>query len=225
MKKISRTYHSNRYINYKTCKWCGLTKELSEFYDGRWGKKCKVCVRSRAQQYRREHLEQYAEYEKARANLPHRVEARRRYQEEHEEEISEYKRRWAANNEEKVAASKLAYYEREREEVIAHSKKWAENNPDKVSQAKANNRRKRRAAKHASPGSFTAEEFEVLCETYGNECLACGDTGVALAADHVVPLTKGGSDDISNIQPLCGSCNREKFVNIIDYRLAADILT
>ncbi|MBA2534119.1 MAG: HNH endonuclease [Rubrobacter sp.] len=225
MKKTSRTYHSNRYINHKTCKWCGLTKELSEFYDGRWGKKCKVCVRSRAQQYRREHLEQYAEYEKARANLPHRVEARRRYQEEHEEEISEYKRRWAANNEEKVAASKLAYYEREREEVIARSKKWAENNPDKVSQAKANNRRKRRAAKHASPGSFTAEEFEVLCETYGNECLACGDTGVALAADHVVPLTKGGSDDISNIQPLCGSCNREKFVNIIDYRLAADILT
>lgn len=194
MKKTSRTYHSNRYINYKTCKWCGLTKELSEFYDGRWGKKCKVCVRSRAQQYRREHLEQYAEYEKARANLPHRVEARRRYQEEHEE-------------------------------VIARSKKWAENNPDKVSQAKANNRRKRRAAKHASPGSFTAEEFEVLCETYGNECLACGDTGVALEADHVVPLTKGGSDGISNIQPLCGSCNREEFVNIIDYRLAADILT
>ena len=92
MKKTSKIYHSNRYISYKTCRWCGLTKELSEFYDGRWGKKCKVCVRSRAQQYRHEHLEQYAEYEKARANLPHRVEAHRKYQEQHKQEISDYKK-------------------------------------------------------------------------------------------------------------------------------------
>lgn len=121
----------------------------------------------------------------------------------------------------KVAASKLAHYEREREKVIARSKKWAEENPEKVRQAKADNRRKRRAAKHASPGSFTAEEFEVLCEGYGNRCLACGDTEAVLEADHVVPLTRGGSDEIGNILPLCGSCNRKKFVNVIDYRLRA----
>jgi 5-methylcytosine-specific restriction endonuclease McrA len=224
MKKTLRTYLSNRYVKYKTCNWCGLTKELSEFYDGRWGKKCKVCVRARAQKYRREHLEQYAQYEKARANLPHRVEARRKYQEEHEQEISEYKKRWSADNEEKVAASKLAYYEREREGVIARSKKWAESNPDKVRSAKADRRRKRRAARHASSGSFTAEEFRALCERYGNRCLASGDTEAALEADHIVPLTRGGSDDIGNIQPLCGSCNREKFVSLVDYRLGADIL-
>jgi 5-methylcytosine-specific restriction protein A len=44
-----------------------------------------------------------------------------------------------------------------------------------------------------------------------------------LEADHVVPLTKGGSNDISNIQPLCGTCNRRKFVNIVDYSVTADI--
>jgi hypothetical protein len=38
-------------------------------------------------------LEQYAQYEKARANLPHRIEARQKYYEEHQEEISEHEKR------------------------------------------------------------------------------------------------------------------------------------
>jgi predicted restriction endonuclease len=225
MKLTSRTYHSSRYISHKTCQWCGLTKVLSGFYDGRWGKKCKVCVRVCAQKYRREHLEQYARYEKARANLPHRVEARRKYQEEHKEEISEYKKRWAAENEESVSVSRRKHYELNRDEIITRSKKWAKSNPEKVRQAKADNSRKRRAARHASCGNFTVEEFEELCESYGNRCLACGDTEAVLEADHIVPLTKGGSDDISNIQPLCASYNRKKFVNIIDYRVSTDVLS
>jgi hypothetical protein len=138
-------------VNHKACKGCGLTKKLSEFYvsatnrDGRWGK-CKLCVRTRAQKYRREHLEQYAQLEKARANLPHRVEARRKYYEEHKEQIAQYKKIWMANNKESVDASKRNYYELNRDEVIARSKKWAEENPEKVRQAKANNSRKRRVA-------------------------------------------------------------------------------
>jgi 5-methylcytosine-specific restriction endonuclease McrA len=210
-------------VSSKVCRGCGVEKSLADFYkhpqmaDGHLNG-CKVCVRTRTQKYRRDHLEQYAQYEKARANLPHRVEARRKYQEEHTEQISEYKKKWSADNEEKVAASERAYYERTRDEVIARSEKWAESNPEKVRQAKANNSRKRRAARHASSGSFTAEEFRALCANYGNKCLACGDAEAALEADHVVPLTKGGSDDIGNIQPLCGSCNRKKFVSVIDYR-------
>ena len=99
-------------MSHKTCKWCGQTKELSEFYDGH-SNKCKVCVGARAKKYRQEHLEQCAQYEKARANLPHRVEARRKYQEERKEQISEYKKRWAEENEESVRASKRKHYERD----------------------------------------------------------------------------------------------------------------
>jgi hypothetical protein len=55
--------------------------------------------------------------------------------------------------------------------------------------------------------------------------LACGDTEAVLEADQVVPLTKGGSDDIGNIQPLSGSYNRKKFVNNIDHRLSTNILS
>lgn len=123
----------------------------------------------------------------------------------------------------RIAAFQRHYYERNREEVISRSEEWSKNNGEKVKQFKANNRRKRRAAKNASRGSFTAKEFEELCERYDNRCLSCGVTGVVLEADHVVPLTRGGSDDICNIQPLCGSCNRRKLVDIVDYRVTADI--
>jgi hypothetical protein len=81
----------------KTCRGCGADKGLSEFYkcsdmaDDHLNH-CKSCVKARARNYRLSHREQYAQYEKARAALPHRVEARRKYQEEHKEQISDYKR-------------------------------------------------------------------------------------------------------------------------------------
>jgi 5-methylcytosine-specific restriction protein A len=180
--------------------------------------KCKACVRARVRENRRMRLEQYAQYERSRASLPHRIEARKKYQQEHKEQISEYKQSWAANNSECVAGSKRDYYERNREEVISRSKKWAEENAEKVKIAKAKNRRRRRAAKNSSKSHFTVEEFDALCSVYGYACLCCGVTDRILEADHVVPLTKGGSDDISNIQPLCGECNRRKFTAVIDYR-------
>jgi 5-methylcytosine-specific restriction endonuclease McrA len=102
--------------------------------------------------------------------------------------------------------------------VISRSRKWAEGNAEKVKVAKANNRRRRRATKNASNGHFTAEKFDALCSDYGYACLCCGATDRRLEADHVVPLTKGGSDSIGNIQPLCGECNRRKFTEIIDFR-------
>ncbi len=92
----------------------------------------------------------------------------------------------------RIASYKRAYHEQNREEVIARSKEWVENNLEKAKQFKANNSRKRRAAKHESRGNFTAIEFKELCERYGNRCLSCGSVDVALEADHVVPLTKGG---------------------------------
>jgi 5-methylcytosine-specific restriction endonuclease McrA len=211
----------------KTCTECGVEKDLSEFYaasrgSGKRMSKCKSCVKARAREYRRTHREQCAQHDKARADLPHRVEARRKYQEEHKAQISEYKKKWSEDNSERVLAYRRDYARSNRAEVISRSKKWAEDNLEKVKAAKANNRRKRRAAKHAGGGTFTVIEFEKLCEGYGHRCLCCGDTEAVLEADHVLPLTKGGSGDISNIQPLCGSCNRKKFVSIVDYRTGED---
>ena len=57
----------------------------------------------------------------------------------------------------------------------------------------------------------------VLFAFFGNVCLACGTTE-KLEADHVIPISKGGSNNIENLQPLCKGCNVAKLVKDTDYR-------
>lgn len=77
---------------------------------------------------------------------------------------------------------------------------------------------RRKARKNNAGGNFTEDEWVSLCAEYGNRCLACGEETDKLTADHVVPLSAGGSNSIDNIQPLCSTCNCRKFTKVIDYR-------
>lgn len=66
-------------------------------------------------------------------------------------------------------------------------------------------------------GSFTLEEWHALCASHNHRCACCGQEK-PLEIDHIVPLSGGGRNDISNIQPLCKPCNKHKFLRTIDYR-------
>lgn len=76
---------------------------------------------------------------------------------------------------------------------------------------------KRRKYLIANAGSFTREEWRDLCVKYKHRCLRCGKR-TKLTVDHVVPVSKGGSNRIENIQPLCLPCNLAKHTETIDYR-------
>ena len=62
------------------------------------------------------------------------------------------------------------------------------------------------------------EAWLALCAEYGNACVCCGQTGVELTHDHIIPRVLGGEDRIDNFQPLCRSCNSRKGDKAIDYR-------
>lgn len=73
-------------------------------------------------------------------------------------------------------------------------------------------------------GSHTYEEWQTLKSKYNYTCPCCGlqepfigQKSEYLTEDHIIPLSKGGSDLIENIQPLCISCNVKKNNKTIKY--------
>lgn len=49
------------------------------------------------------------------------------------------------------------------------------------------------------------------------DCGASAANGAELEVDHTIPVSKGGSNDISNLRTLCKDCNRGKADRIVNY--------
>lgn len=49
------------------------------------------------------------------------------------------------------------------------------------------------------------------------DCGASPSTGAVLEVDHTIPVSKGGTNDMSNLRTLCSDCNRGKSDRIVDY--------
>jgi 5-methylcytosine-specific restriction endonuclease McrA len=152
----------------------------------------------------------------------------------HDEINAERRARRAADPGRKRPAD-LAYYRTHRAKKLAYAKAYRAAHRDKI---RAYNRayypthyrqhyikyweaaNHRRAVKLQAEGSHTETEWEALKSQYGYTCLCCHqkESHIILTRDHIIPLSRGGSDWITNIQPLCFSCNRIKSTDSIDYR-------
>lgn len=99
-------------------------------------------------------------------------------------------------------------YQKNKEKSKREYKKWVANNRDK----RAFSQRIRSYLKRNNKGKHTLEEWEELKKRCEYTCQKCGkkEPEIKLTEDHIIPLSKGGSNDIKNIQPLCESCNSAK---------------
>jgi len=79
---------------------------------------------------------------------------------------------------------------------------------------------RRKAREKAGGRRCSSAEWAQLKTQYGFRCLACGkaEPEIALVKDHVIPLSAGGKNGVTNLQPLCWSCNATKHDKTIDYR-------
>jgi len=182
-------------VGLKACTVCKEVKPLDDFYkerrapDGRFAR-CKPC-----------HLR-----------------VSRDWQARNSERCSHNAKLWAKKNPERVLAAgrrhcqkpeyiaKKKVYRRTRlEHDRENLKKWRKDNPElRIAQV-----HKRRA--RLSNGHFTGEEIQVLYKKQHGKCAVCY---VKLRGkyhiDHEMPLARGGSNTIDNIQLLCRSCNLTK---------------
>jgi 5-methylcytosine-specific restriction endonuclease McrA len=135
------------------------------------------------------------------------VQARhKKYIKEHPEEMKAYVKKHRANNMPRIRAQDRQWRKDNPESVRVFSKKWRSENKDKVNA----NTRNRRARKLSANGTCSAEQATARIAFYGGMCAYC------LVAphehlDHVIPLSRGGTNWPANLRPSCARCNLSKY--------------
>ena len=83
--------------------------------------------------------------------------------------------------------------------------------PKKIREKSAAGCAERRARKRNAGGRYTAEQITDLYLKQRGRCANCGCAlGDKFHRDHRVALADGGTNDITNIELLCGPCNLKK---------------
>jgi hypothetical protein len=75
---------------------------------------------------------------------------------------------------------------------------------------------RRNAAERDAIGSFTWSEFMRIAARFNYCCAYCGTKPTQLDPDHVVPLSRGGSNSTTNLLPSCHTCNGDKRDLLLD---------
>lgn len=139
---------------------------------------------------------------------------RREYYQRNKKRMNQQTREWRERNAERHSTLVREWYQRNREQHLASSRQWAADHlPEKAAA-----RRRRRAIEAGAAGSCTLAQIEARIAYYGYRCAYCG--GPYEELDHVIPLSRGGSNWASNLRPACRSCNRRKHSKTLSEFLA-----
>jgi 5-methylcytosine-specific restriction endonuclease McrA len=196
----------------KICSVCKAALPVTQFHKNCSAKDklavtCKACTSARNKKWREDNPERRkatfsAWFEKNRERNRANCAA---YYAENKEVLKAQKREFRQLNGDYVRKIERENCETRRDRLRASSREWARNNPDKRLIAS----QKRRAAKRNAAGSHTVEDIERIRKAQKGRCAACRSK-TTLTVDHIIALSKGGSNWPSNIQLLCAPCNAGK---------------
>lgn len=106
------------------------------------------------------------------------------------------------------------------EKLKAKALRWREKDPERAKEVQRHYRVSEKGRLHnrlqASrrrarfEGKVTREEWLAVVLAWGSRCAYCQVTDKPLTIDHVIPVSKGGRHEVSNIVPACKCCNDRK---------------
>jgi 5-methylcytosine-specific restriction endonuclease McrA len=203
-----------------TTKWCSkcdrtLPATTEFFYPRSDGtglrSQCKSCLNASVSAWRAEHPEKVAEYGRKprkhrKPNPEKRATYMRKYRAEHSAEWAAYRREWRIKHPNEFRT----YYANNVDRYAALNREWRSRNKDRTA-AYDNNRRSRELG---NGGSHTADDIQAQYDRQNGRCFYCGrKVGDKYHRDHVIPLSKGGSNGPENLVVACPTCNLSKHDN------------
>lgn len=174
-----------------------------------------VCIECHNELTRRKYWENI-DYERSRSA---------QYYSENKEKCKAYTKKYSAENKDRIKASRKNYKSKNRELIARKNREYNEANRDTIKARKRRyydeNRdryrsyvRNRRALIRGAEGTHSKDDIILILEKQNWLCAnpMCSKDlqKVQRHVDHIVPLSKGGSNLPSNLQCLCGKCNRSK---------------
>ena len=123
------------------------------------------------------------------------------------ERAREIRKKTKDKHKEKLLAYNRLYYKKNHAKWNVWKRIRYHKNPQ-IEIQKAINRHRRVKGR----GTYSLQDWEELKRKHGYTCLDCGkkEPEIKLTRDHVNPISKGGSNLISNIEPRCQPCNSRK---------------
>lgn len=218
---------------HKRCRRCEVVKPRTEFSPRKEGRDghapyCRACQAANMRERRASDPEkakvQYRAYYWR--NREKCIAAAMRWQAANPEKAREINRRAVkalhARRPGYARAQSRRMYAKHREKHLALTRDWQARNPDRVKAAHRRYRQRwpqkirhweklRRARRKGAEGSHTLAEWLAKVAAYKGRCHWCGEKVAGqVTKDHLIPLAKGGRDDIGNVVPSCLRCNTSK---------------
>lgn len=178
----------------KACTKCHETKPLSEFHrskataDGRCYT-CKDCARAKSRQWQANNKERAKAYRESRKE--HYARLKREWDDANREYVRQRSREWYAANKEYAAECDREYKAANRERYTAY-----QHNRD---------------ARLKVAGTHTGEEIQKMYEDQQGLCAYCEmPLFGTYQVDHMLPVSRGGANDWTNLAVTCEQCNWQK---------------